>query len=125
MSDGILGPLIFTYLDVCVECIKENPKIQRRYDTNRSLDVLEILHIDIYGPFPIPFYNGQLSFIMFIENYFRYGYIYPIHKRLNDQTCSKNYKVGVENQLNKGLKPSHLIMGVNTMVVIMVQVKNV
>ena len=54
VSDGILGPLIFTDMDVCVECIKGKQTNQRRYDANRSLDVLQLIHTDICGPFPSP-----------------------------------------------------------------------
>ena len=47
VSDGILGSLIF----MCVECIKGKQTNQRRYDANRSLDVLELIHTDFCGPF--------------------------------------------------------------------------
>ena len=84
VSDGILGPLIFTNMDVCVECIKGKQTNQRRYDANRYLDVLELIHTDTCGPFPSLSWNGQLYFISFIDNYSRFGYIYiSFMKRLN------------------------------------------
>lgn len=54
MSDGILEPLTFTDMDVCVDCIKEKQINKRRFEANRSLDVLELIHIDVCGPFLSP-----------------------------------------------------------------------
>ena len=104
VSDAILGPLIFTDMDVCVECIKGKQTNQRRYDANRSLDVLELIHTDICGPFPSPSWNGQLYFISFIEDYPRSGYIYLIHEKAQSLDVFKNYKAKVENQLKKRFK---------------------
>jgi hypothetical protein len=44
--------------------------------------VLEIIHIDICGPFPVRTVDGFDLFITFIDDYSRYGYIYPVEKRL-------------------------------------------
>ena len=50
VSDGILGPLILTDMNVCVECIKGKQTNQRRYDANyKSLDVLELIHTDMWS----------------------------------------------------------------------------
>ena len=53
VSDGILNPLDFADFDVCVNCIKGKQTNQRRFEANRTSDVLELIHIDIYGPFPM------------------------------------------------------------------------
>ena len=66
-------------MDVCVEFIKGKQINQKRYAATRSLDVLELIHTDICGPFPSPSWNGQLYFITFKDDYSRYGYIYLIH----------------------------------------------
>jgi hypothetical protein len=54
----------------------------RKYIVNRMTDVLEPIHTDISGPFPMTTRNGHVYFISFIDNYSRYGYIYLIKKRL-------------------------------------------
>jgi hypothetical protein len=40
--------------------------------------ILEIIHMNIYGLFLIAFMGGYDSFIIFTNDYSRYGYIYPI-----------------------------------------------
>ena len=63
--------------------------------------VLEIVHTDIYGPFPIKSVDGYESFIMFTDDYSRYGYIYPIKERSEALDKFKIFKAEVENQHNE------------------------
>ena len=104
MSDGILDPIDFSDFDMCVNCTMGKQTNVRRFGANRSIDVLELIHIDIYGSFPKASWNGQQYFIMFIENFSRYGYLYLIHEKSQSLDVFKNYKNEVENQLSKRIK---------------------
>ena len=104
VSEGILDSLDFTDLDICVNCIKGKQTNIRRFGANRATDVLELIHTDICGPFPTPSWNGQQSFITFIDDFFRYGYLYLIHEKSQSLDVFKNYKAEVENQLSKRIK---------------------
>ena len=77
---------------------------KRRFEANRSLDVLELIYTDICGPFPSPSWNGQHYFITFIDDFSRYGYLYLIHDKSQSLDVFKNYKAEVENQLGKRIK---------------------
>jgi len=55
MTEGILDSLDFSDLNVCVECIKRKQTKHKRLGANRSSGVLELIHTDIYGPFPTAF----------------------------------------------------------------------
>src|SRR3954462_4928949 len=59
VSEGILQSLDFSDFDVCIGYIKGKQTKQRRLGANRSLDVLELVHTDICGPFPKASWNGQ------------------------------------------------------------------
>ena len=59
VSNGILDPLDFSNFDMCVNCIKGKQTNVRRFSANRSTDVLELIHTDICGPFPMAAWNGQ------------------------------------------------------------------
>jgi hypothetical protein len=65
---------------------------------------LEIVHTDICGPFPIKSVDGYDSFITFIDDYSRYGYIYPIKERSEALDKFKIFKAEVENQQNLKIK---------------------
>ena len=54
VSEGILDPLDFSDFQVCIECIKGKQTNMRKNDVNKCSDVLELIHTNICGPFPIP-----------------------------------------------------------------------
>jgi hypothetical protein len=62
--------------------------------------MLEIIHIDICGPFPVKTVDGYDSFITVTDDYSRYGYIYPIKERSEALDKFKIFKAEVENQHN-------------------------
>jgi hypothetical protein len=47
----------------------------------QSATVLEIIHTDICGPFNVRTIDDFDLFITFMDDYSRYGYIYPIKER--------------------------------------------
>jgi hypothetical protein len=71
MSD--LGP--------CIECPKGKQTSMHKYTANRMTNVLELIYMDICGPFPTTTRNGHVYFISFIDDYSRYGYIHLIKEK--------------------------------------------
>jgi hypothetical protein len=78
IKEDILDPLIFSNLDYCIDCIKGKYVKKIKKGVKRSTRILKIIHTDICGSFPIKFVDGFNSFIIFTDNFSRYGYIYPI-----------------------------------------------
>ena len=79
--EEILDPLNLSDFQVCIECIKGKQTNVKKNDVNRRGDILELIHIDICGPFPTSSWNGQQYFINFIDDYSRYDYLYLIHEK--------------------------------------------
>ena len=104
MSDEILDSLDMTDFQVCIECIKGKQIEKRKLGANRCTDVLELIHTDICGPFPIASWNGQRYFITFIDDCSRYGYLYLIHEKSQALDVFKTFKAKVELQLGKKIK---------------------
>ena len=48
MSDQILDPLDFLDFDMSINYIKGKQTNVTRFGANRSIDVLELIHIDVY-----------------------------------------------------------------------------
>ena len=71
---------------------------------SQGLELLECIHIDIWGPYPTPTINGHKYFITFINDFSRYFYVYLIHEKSEALNVFKIYKAKVENQLNKRIK---------------------
>ena len=82
IKKSILPPLEFLELEQCSDCIKGNYVKKIKKDAKQSAWILEIVHTDICGPFPVKSVVGYDSFITFIDDYSRFGYIYPIKERL-------------------------------------------
>ena len=95
MLDEILPSLDSVDFQVCIKCIKGKQTNVRRLGTNRSSDILELIHKDICGPFPMASWNGQQYFITFIDDFSCYGYLYLIHEKSQTLDVFKQYKVEV------------------------------
>ena len=104
MLNEILDPLDLSNLEVCVECIKGKQTNIKKLGAERAKNVLELVHIDICGPFPTTSWNRQQYFITFIDGYSRYGYLYLIHEKSQSLDIFKTFKAEVELQLGKKIK---------------------
>ena len=51
MSDDILNTLIFSDVDVCVQCIKEKHTKHKKLGVNGVTIISEIIYTDICGPY--------------------------------------------------------------------------
>jgi hypothetical protein len=98
VKELILLPLEFSKFKQCIDCIKGKYVQQIKKNAKRSAWILEIIHMDICGLFPIAFVDGYDSFIIFTDDYSRYGYIYPIKERSESLDKFKIFKPEVENQ---------------------------
>ena len=104
MTDEILDLLDFIGFNISVNCIKRKQTNKRRFKANRTLDILELIDVDICGTFPMITWNSQQYFITFIDDFCRYGYIYLLYEKSRSFDMFKNFKAEVENQLSKSIK---------------------
>jgi hypothetical protein len=105
IKDDILIPLDFSNSDYCIDCIKGKcAKQVKEGEAKRSAGVLEIIHTDICGLFPVKSVDGFDSFITFADDFLRYSYIYPIKERSEVLDKFKIFKAEVENQHNIKIK---------------------
>nr|KYP74569.1 hypothetical protein KK1_007254 [Cajanus cajan] len=74
IQNKILNLLDFIDFDICNKCMKGER-------ANRTLDVLELIHTNVCGPFPTVAWNDQQNFITLIDNFLRYDYIYLVHEK--------------------------------------------
>jgi hypothetical protein len=98
VKESILLSLEFSDFEQCIDCINGKHVKQIKKNTKRSIEILEIIHIDIYGPFPIASVDDYHSFITFIDDYSCYDYIYPIKERSEVLDKIKIFNVKVKNQ---------------------------
>ena len=116
IKGSTLLPLEFLDLEQCIDCIKGKYIKKIKKDAKRSAGILEIIHTDICGSFPMKRVNGYDSFITFTDDFSRYGYIYPIKERSEALDKFKIFKAKVENQHNLKIKVVRSNHGGSTMV---------
>jgi hypothetical protein len=97
VKESILPPLEFSDFEQCIDCIKGKYVKKIKKNAKRNAGILEIIHTDICGPFPIAYVDGYESFIICMDDYSRYGYIYPIKERSEALDMFKIFKAEVEN----------------------------
>ncbi|KAM1476645.1 hypothetical protein ACFXTO_038605 [Malus domestica] len=65
----------------CVDCLKGKMTNFRKTDAKRSQGLLEIIHTDICGHFPVKTICGNKYFINFIDDFSRLGYTFLISEK--------------------------------------------
>ncbi|CAL8132317.1 unnamed protein product [Prunus armeniaca] len=104
VKEQILPPLDFSDFEESIECIKGKMTNSRKLGSTRSQNLLEIIHTDICGPFPVPTIEGHRYFITFIDDFSRFCYIYLIQNKSSAFEVFKVFKTEVENQLELKIK---------------------
>jgi hypothetical protein len=66
--------------------------------------ILNIVHNDVCSPMTTPARGGYEYFIMFTDDYSRFGYVYLIMCKFDSFEKFKEYKVEVERQTSKQIK---------------------
>jgi transposase InsO family protein len=72
--------------------------------SERSKDLLGLVHSDVCGPMSISARDGSRYFVTFTDDFSRYGYIYLMRHKSESFEKFKEFKVEVENQLGKKIK---------------------
>ena len=72
--------------------------------TDRCKDVLEMIHTDICGPFTSPTMGGYRNFIIFIDDFSRFGYVELIREKLDYLRSLRFLRPKLSIKRVKGLK---------------------
>ena len=106
--DEILPYLDFSDFDTYVNCIKGKLTTKvRNAKVDRCIELLEVIHTNIYGPFTPPAIGGYKYFITFIDDYSRYGFVELIREKSNSLEALKAFKAKVKLQQGKKIKVVH------------------
>lgn len=82
--------------------IKRSNSTKTRWE-NVHLELLDLVHIDVCSPMSIPARRGYSYLIIFIDDYFRLGYVYLMKYKFEPYEFFKEYKAEVEKQTTKNI----------------------
>lgn len=93
-----------TWMNWSISCVKGKLTNARKKGAIKSTNILEVIHIDICGPFLTQTHDGFKYFITFTDDLSRFGYVYLIVEKSNALDMFKVFKAEVENQLDLKIK---------------------
>ena len=70
----------------------------------RATETLALVHTDVYGPFDVQARGGYLYFIILIDDFSRYGFVYLMHHKSDTFEKFKEFRCEVEKQIKKSIK---------------------
>ena len=85
------------------------------FNNNESISnsIFELIHSDVWGPSPVASIGGSRYFVVFIDNYSCYCWIFPMKIRSEILPIYNNFAKMVETQFFKRIKTFVMIMLLN------------
>ncbi|KAM7507364.1 hypothetical protein LguiA_017817 [Lonicera macranthoides] len=80
------------------------PKPNPQVENDRASDILALIHTDVCGPLNTTARGGYQYFIIFTDDFSRYGYVYLIRHKSESFKKFKEFQNEVQNQLGKTIK---------------------
>ena len=70
----------------------------------QSTQPLELVHSDVWGPAPVNSSNGYRYYLLFVDDFSRFSWLFLLKHKSEVLTTFKHFKATVENQLSKQIK---------------------
>ncbi|RVW59875.1 Retrovirus-related Pol polyprotein from transposon RE1 [Vitis vinifera] len=91
--------------NVCCACqFAKSHKLPFNVSVSRASHPLALLHADLWGPASIPSTTGARYFILFVDDFSRFSWIYPLHSKDQALSVFIKFKSLVENQFNSRIQ---------------------
>jgi histone deacetylase 1/2 len=90
---------------VCSSCqMAKSHRLPPHLSFSRASKPLELIHTDIWGPAMLKFTSGAKYSILFLDDYSRYTWFYPLQTKDQVLLVFKQFKLLVENQFDAKIK---------------------
>lgn len=89
----------------CNSChMGKSSKLHLLPSSFNSTNVLDLIFCDVWGPAPIKSFNGDSYFLLCVDHFTRYMWIFPLKHKSDVCATFKNFHAMVERQFNTKLK---------------------
>ena len=103
-SQGHLGSVQFSKFD-CTSChFGKQTKLPFNKSDSFSSAPFDLIHSDIWGPAPVPTEGGSKYFVIFVDDFSRYTWIYLLHHRSELVSIYQTFHKMIETQFNRTVK---------------------
>jgi hypothetical protein len=104
VSRGLLGPVSKDNFD-CVSCqLGKQLALPFQNSESMSTGIFYLIHSDVWGPSPINSLGGSRYFVVFVDDYFRYSWVFLIRSRDELLNIYRNFANMVKTQFSKTIK---------------------
>ena len=69
-----------------------------------SIDIFDLIHSDVWGPSSVSSISGSRYFVVFVDDYSRYSWIFHMKHRSELLQVYSNFAKMVETQFSKHIK---------------------
>lgn len=76
--------------------LSKSHKLPFSINKKRSLHVLDMIHCDLWGPAPVLFTDGYAYYVIFVDEFSRFTWFYPLKRKSNFATILKTFLVFVQ-----------------------------
>ena len=103
-SQGHLGSVQFQKFH-CTSChFGKQTKLPFNKSDSFSSAPFDLIHSDILGPPPVPTEGGSKYFVIFVDDFSRYTWIYLLHYRSELVSIYQTFRKMIETQFNRTVK---------------------
>ena len=103
-SRGLLGPVSIENFD-CVSCqFGKQPVLPFNSSESISTNIFDLIHSDVWGPSPVSSIGGSRYFVIFVDDYSRYNWIFNMKHHSKLLQVYSNFAKMVETQFSKRIK---------------------
>ena len=115
VSRGLLGSVSTENFD-CISCqLGKQPALPFNTSESISIDIFDLIHSDVWGPTFVSSIGRSRYFVVFVDDYSRYSWIFHMKHRFELLQVYSNFAKMVETQFSKQIKIFDLIMLLSTL----------
>uniref|UniRef100_A0A2N9FK40 Integrase catalytic domain-containing protein n=1 Tax=Fagus sylvatica TaxID=28930 RepID=A0A2N9FK40_FAGSY len=104
VSSGFLGQVKHDSVD-CVSCqLAKQPALSFTNSDSSSHASFDLIHSDIWGPSPTATVGGSKYFVIFVDDFSRYTWIYLMHNRSELAQIYRTFAQMISTQFSKTIK---------------------
>jgi hypothetical protein len=104
VSRGLLGPVSKDNFD-CVSCqLGKQPALPFHNSESMSTENFNLIHYDVWGFSPINSIGKSRYFVVFVDNYSRYSWVFLMRSRDELLNIYRNFANMVKTQFSKTIK---------------------
>jgi len=81
-SDQVLGGALTCNLEACDSCVLDKKKVKFGTNTHHLHALLELVHVDVWGPTKTVSLGGHQYVVSVIDDYSRHFCVYPMRQRV-------------------------------------------